>query len=75
MTLDELCSMIVGISALNIGYIHILGDLINQVTKKIFKFDNNHLIQLLSAGNYIFKFKKHSGIYLYYHLRLLYYYT
>jgi hypothetical protein len=63
MSFDEICSILVSMSVLKVDHSKILDDAIKQLTPNLHKLNNNNLIQLLSAGKYIFKYKKHSGIF------------
>jgi hypothetical protein len=62
MNLDEICSMIVSLSALTLEPNKIYSDLGYAIKENISKFNNIQLIQLLSCGKYLFNNKKHSGI-------------
>jgi hypothetical protein len=64
MTHEEVCSMLVCFSVLDLEPNSIYNDLANYVKNNINKFNNNLLLQLLSCGKYLFNTKKHSGIFI-----------
>lgn len=61
MTLDELCSLLVCFSVLDMEPNKIYSDLGTSIKNNMPKFDNIQLIQLISCGKYLFNTKKHSG--------------
>ena len=61
MTVEEVCSLLVCFSVLDLEPNSIYNDLCNNVKNNIAKFNNNLLLQLLSCGKYLFNTKKHSG--------------
>jgi hypothetical protein len=61
MTPEEVSSMLVCFSVLDLEPNSIYNDLCNYIKNNIGKFNNNLLIQLLSCGKYLFNTKKHSG--------------
>jgi hypothetical protein len=60
-TLDELCSLLVCFSVLDMEPNKIYSDLGTSIKNNMSKFDNINLIQLISCGKYLFNSKKHSG--------------
>ena len=63
MTYDEMCSMLVCLSALSMEPNKIYSDLGSSIKENISKFNTIQLIQLLSCGKYLFNTKKHSNLY------------
>lgn len=63
MTLDEVCSMLVCFSVMDLEPNTIYDDLCKFVKANINKFDSNHLVQLISCGKYLFNTKKHNDLY------------
>ena len=61
MTLDEVCSLLVCFSILDMEPNKLYSDLGSNVKNNIKKFDNIQLIQLISCGRYLFNSKRHSG--------------
>jgi len=61
MTLDELCSLLVCFSVLDMEPNKIYSDLGTSIKNNMPKFDNIQLIQLITCGKYLFNTKKHSG--------------
>lgn len=76
MTPEEVSSIMVCFSILDLEPNSIYNDLCNYVKNNIDKFDKNLLIQLLSCGKYLFNTKKHSGIMniIIYLIRYIFYY-
>jgi hypothetical protein len=62
MNLDEICSLLVSFSVLDLDPNKIYKDLGVCIKDNIHKFDNIQLIQLISCGKYLFNTKLHSGI-------------
>jgi len=61
MTPEEVCSMLVCFSVLDLEPNSIYNDLANYVKNNIGNFNNYLLLQLLTCGKYLFNTKKHSG--------------
>lgn len=62
MTLDEICSVIVSISVLNLEFFNLVDDCLNQIKVEFDKLSNINLVQLLCSGKYYINYSKHSGI-------------
>jgi len=61
MTLDEICSVIVSISVLNLEFFNLVDDCLNQIKVDFDKLSNMNLVQLLCSGKYYINYSKHSG--------------
>ena len=61
MTLDEVCSLILSFSVLNLEYFNLIDDCLNQVKVDFDKLSNGNLIHMLCAGKYYINYSKHSG--------------
>jgi hypothetical protein len=62
MTLDEICSLLVSFSVLNMPHTILHKDCLLLIEKKLDSLNNQQLVQLISVAKYIKKCKNHSGI-------------
>lgn len=61
MTLDEICSLVVSISVINLEFFNLIDDCLNEVRIRFDKLSNINLVQLLCSGKYFINYSKHSG--------------
>jgi hypothetical protein len=61
MTIDEVCSLLVAFSVLDMYHTIIHKDCVAMIEKHMDSLDNQQLIQLISVSRYVSKFKPYSG--------------
>jgi hypothetical protein len=61
MTIDEICSLLVSMSVLNLHHTTLHKDCLLLIEKNLDKLDNQQLVQMISIAKYISKFKNHNG--------------